>query len=172
MKAVLKDKQISPVNVAARRAMDIRAGDTVRVHQKITELKTGKGANKKEVTTKNTRIQVFEGLVIARKHHKEAGGTVTVRAVLSGVGVEKVFPLYSPVVEKMEVVRRAKVRRAKLYHIREKASREVKRQLRTIRKVSEAAQAAEAAALTAATEEVATVQEEAAEADVKEMAAP
>jgi large subunit ribosomal protein L19 len=123
MRGVLTDKQVSTVNVAARRALDLRSGDTVKVHQKIQE----KG---------KTRIQIFEGLIIARKHGREAGGTFTVRAVTSGVGVEKIYPLYSPMIDKIEIVRRAKVRRAKLYHIRDKAAREVKRQLRTIRKIS------------------------------------
>jgi len=84
---------------------DLRPGDTVRVHQKIQE-------GDKE------RIQVFEGLVIARKHHKEVGATFTVRKVISGVGVEKIFPLHSPKIEKIEILRRGKVRRAKLYYLR------------------------------------------------------
>ncbi len=106
----------SPVDVAARRALDLRPGDTVRVYQRIEE----KG---------KTRLQVFEGVVLARKHGREAGGTVTVRRVVGGVGVEKIFPIYSPSIEKFDVVRRAKVRRAKLYYIRKKAAREIKRQM-------------------------------------------
>src|ERR1700742_3088282 len=109
--------KVSPVDVAARSKLDLRAGDTVRVHQKIEE----KG---------KYRIQVFEGLVLARKHGKEAGSTFTVRRVLSGVGVEKIFPLYSPMIEKIEVIKRSRVRRAKLYYIREKVAREARRQLR------------------------------------------
>jgi large subunit ribosomal protein L19 len=104
----------------ARKKLDLRAGDTVRVHQKIEE----KG---------KTRIQIFEGLVLARKHGTEAGGTFTVRRVSSGVGVEKIFPLYSPMIDKIEIVKRARVRRAKLYYIREKVSREARRQLRRTR---------------------------------------
>jgi len=104
----------------ARKTLDLRVGDTVRVHQKIEE----KG---------KTRIQVFEGLVLARKHGTEAGGTFTVRRVASGVGVEKIFPLYSPMIDKVEVVKRSRVRRAKLYYIREKVSREARRQLRRTR---------------------------------------
>ena len=79
-------------------------GDTVRVHVHIKE------GNRE-------RIQVFEGTVIAKKH----GGineTFTVRRISYGVGVEKVFPLYSPVIEKVETVRKGKVRRAKLYYLR------------------------------------------------------
>ncbi|MBI1974569.1 MAG: 50S ribosomal protein L19 [Candidatus Zambryskibacteria bacterium] len=108
------------VNIDERRAIDFRAGDTVRVWQKIVE----KG---------KTRLQAFEGLVLARKHGREAGATFTVRRVASGVGVEKIFPLYSPVIDKIEVVKRSKVRRAKLYHIREKAAKEISRQMRNIR---------------------------------------
>ncbi len=124
---------ITPVNIEERTKLGLRPGDTVRVHQKITEFKKGKGANKKETTTKNVRTQVFEGLVLAVKHGKEAGATFTVRATLSGVGVERVFPLYAPFIEKIEIVKRSKVRRAKLYFIREKVAREVKRQLRNMR---------------------------------------
>jgi|SRR5665213_108774 len=112
----------SPVDMNARKNLDLRPGDTVRVHQKIEE----KG---------KYRIQTFEGLVLARKHGSEAGGTFTVRRVLSGVGVEKVFPLYSPMIEKIEVVKRSRVRRAKLYYIREKVAREARRQLRRTRMI-------------------------------------
>lgn len=127
---------ITPAATEERVQLGIRPGDTVRVHQKIFELKKGKGANKKEVTTKTARIQVFEGLVIAVKHGTEAGATFTVRATMSGIGVEKIFPLYAPFIEKIEIVRRSKVRRAKLYFIREKVAREVRRQLRNMRLVS------------------------------------
>jgi len=83
---------------------EFRSGDTVRVHVRLKE-------GEKE------RIQVFEGLVIARKH----GGiseTFTVRKISSGIGVERVFPLHSPSVAKIDVIRRGRVRRAKLYYIR------------------------------------------------------
>lgn len=113
-----------------RAALGIRSGDTVRVWQKIVELKTGKAANKKAVTTKNVRKQAFEGLVLAVKHGTEAGAMFTVRKVSSGVGVEKIFPLYSPSIDSVEILRRARTRRAKLYFIREKATSEVKRAMR------------------------------------------
>jgi len=113
---------ITPVKTEERVKLGIRPGDTVRVHQKIVE----KG---------KTRVQMFEGLVIAVKHGTEAGATFTVRATMSGVGVEKIFPLYAPFIEKIEIVRRSKVRRAKLYFIREKVAREVRRQLRNMRLV-------------------------------------
>jgi large subunit ribosomal protein L19 len=111
---------ITPVRTEERTKLGIRPGDTVRVHQKIIE----KG---------KTRTQAFEGLVLAVKHGHEAGGTFTVRATLSGIGVERVFPLFAPFIEKIEIVKRSKVRRAKLYFIREKVAREVRRQLRNMR---------------------------------------
>ncbi len=110
----------SPVKVIDRKNLDIRSGDTIRVWQKIVE----KG---------KTRLQAFEGLVIAVKHGKEAGATFTVRRVASGVGVEKIFPLYSPMIDSIETLKRSKVRRAKLYHIRDKAAKEIRRQMRNIR---------------------------------------
>jgi ribosomal protein L19 len=122
--------KITPVDMAARRDLGIRAGDTVRVWQNIVEIKQQKQANKKETTVKNVRKQAFEGLVLAVKHGSEAGGTFTVRKVASGVGVERIFPLYSPVIDSVEVLRRARTRRAKLYFIRRKASREAQRLMR------------------------------------------
>lgn len=110
----------SPVKVEERQKLDFRSGDTVRVWQKIQE----KG---------KTRLQAFEGLVLARKHGKEAGGTFTVRRVSSGVGVEKIFLLYSPMIDRIEVTKRSKVRQAKLYHIREKAAKDIRRQMRNTR---------------------------------------
>ncbi len=107
----------STVDMEARKTLDIRPGDTVRVHQKIEE----KG---------KSRLQAFEGLVLAKKHGAEAGGTFTVRRVASGVGVERIFPLYSPMIDSIEIVKRARVRRAKLYFIRDKVAREARRQLR------------------------------------------
>ena len=116
----------SPVKVIDRKALDIRSGDTIRVWQKIVEQDKKSGKAK-------TRLQAFEGLVIAVKHGKEAGATFTVRRVASGVGVEKIFPLYSPMIDSIETIKRSKVRRAKLYHIREKAAKEIRRQMRNIR---------------------------------------
>jgi large subunit ribosomal protein L19 len=117
----------SPVKIEERKKMDIRSGDTIRVWQKIQE----KG---------KTRLQAFEGLVIAVKHGKEAGATFTVRRVASGVGVEKIFPLYSPMIDSVETLKRSKVRRAKLYHIRDKASKEIRRQMRNVRTAKDASE--------------------------------
>lgn len=125
--------KISPVNMEMRKTLDIRPGDTVRVYQKIEE----KG---------KTRLQAFEGLVLARKHGREAGATFTVRRVASGVGVEKVFPLYSPMIDRIEIVKRARVRRAKLYYIRDKVAREARRQLRRTRLMGASSDAVEAEA--------------------------
>ncbi len=107
----------TPINKEERAALGIRSGDTVRVWQKIVE----KG---------KSRRQAFEGLVLAVKHGTEDGAMFTVRKVSSGVGVEKIFPLYSPMIDEIEVLRRTRTRRAKLYFIREKASRDQKRVMR------------------------------------------
>ena len=90
----------------------INVGDTVKVHVQITE-------------GDKSRIQVFEGTVIAKKH----GGiseTFTVRRVAHGCGIERVFPVHSPSVDKVEVVRRGKVRRAKLYYLRDRVGKAAK----------------------------------------------
>ena len=93
-------------------AGNFKIGDTVKVHFKIVEGKT-------------ERIQIYEGLVIAFKNSR-AGKTFTVRKNSYGVGVERVFPLHSPRVAKVEVVRPGKVRRAKLYYIRDKIGKRAK----------------------------------------------
>jgi large subunit ribosomal protein L19 len=91
---------------------DVKAGDMVRVHFKIVEGKT-------------ERIQLYEGLVIAMKN-AGVGKTFTVRKNSYGVGVERVFPMHSPRIEKIEVLRYGRVRRAKLYYIREKIGKKAK----------------------------------------------
>ena len=108
---------LSTVDKNSRKNVDLRTGDTVRVHQKIQE----KG---------KTRWQVFEGMILARKHGTEAGATLTVRKSANGYGVERIFPLYSPLVDKIELVKRSKVRRAKLYYIRDKAVKEINKRLK------------------------------------------
>ncbi|MFA5746896.1 MAG: 50S ribosomal protein L19 [Candidatus Paceibacterota bacterium] len=92
---------------------DIQPGCTVRVSQKVKE------------GTKE-RIQVFEGLVLARKHGKGVNATITVRKVASGVGVEKVFPIHAVTIEKIEVTKKSKVRRAKLYYLRDAKGKRAK----------------------------------------------
>ena len=110
-----------------------QAGDTVRVWQKVVDRVVEKDKVKEKV-----RSQAFEGLVLARKHGQETGATFTVRRVVDGFGLERIFPLHSPLVEKIEVLRRAKIRRAKLYHIRDKAAKAVRRQMKQIRMEKEA----------------------------------
>ncbi|HOH11392.1 MAG TPA: 50S ribosomal protein L19 [Candidatus Paceibacterota bacterium] len=116
----LQGFEISPVEVAKRQKLGLRPGYTVRVWQKVPE-KDGK-----------FRRQAFEGLVIACKHGTEPGATFTVRRVASGVGMEKIFPLYSPMIDRVEVLREVKVRRSKLYYIRDKAAREIRRRMRRV----------------------------------------
>ncbi|MDR2486046.1 MAG: 50S ribosomal protein L19 [Treponema sp.] len=107
-----------------------KIGDTVKVHFKIIE-------------GKNERIQVYEGLVIAFKNAR-SGRTFTVRKNSYGVGVERVFPLYSPRIAKVELVRPGKVRRAKLYYIRDKIGKAAKIKELIIKKKPKAKAAAEA----------------------------
>ena len=103
-------------------APDIKSGDTVKVFQKIKE--GGK-----------ERIQVFEGLVLAKKHGKGIGSTITVRKVIAGIGVERIFPVNSPMIEKIEVLKRAKVRRAKLYYLRSAKGRKARLKKKEFAKV-------------------------------------
>ncbi len=90
---------------------DVQAGQVVRVHQKIKDV-NAKGEEKE-------RIQIFEGLVLARKHGNEPGATFIVRKVSEGVGVEKTFPLFSPLIDKIEVVDTKISNRSKLYFARD-----------------------------------------------------
>jgi large subunit ribosomal protein L19 len=114
----LKNIKVTPADIEERKKIDIKSGDTVRVWQKIKE-------------GDKTRLQAFEGMVLAVKHGKENGGTFTVRKIIDEVGVERIFPLYSPVINSIEVLKRAKVRRSKLYYIREKAAKELRRNLKS-----------------------------------------
>ena len=109
--------KISPVKMEERKNLDLRSGDTIRIHQKIKE-------------KDKVRTQIFEGMVLARKHGAEAGGTFTVRKVVDSIGVERIFPLYSPNIEKIEIIRRSSVRRAKLYFVREKAVKEMNKRMK------------------------------------------
>ena len=121
MNSVLLAKvKLTPVQTEARKKLEFSAGDTVRVWVRVLE----------DAEKKKYRLQAFEGLVLARKHGQEAGSSFTVRKVASGVGVERVFPLYSPMIGEIEVVKRSRVRRAKLYYVREKAIRDVRRKLK------------------------------------------
>ncbi|KKT01104.1 MAG: 50S ribosomal protein L19 [Candidatus Nomurabacteria bacterium GW2011_GWA2_43_15] len=112
--------KFSPVDIEARKKIDFKAGDTVNVWSKILEEK-GK-----------FRLQAFEGIVLARKHGREAGATFTVRKVASGVGVERIFPLYSPMIDKIEITKKSRARRSKLYYIRTKAVKDVRGKMRAV----------------------------------------
>ena len=100
--------------------VDARPGDIVRVQQKIKE-------------GDKFRTQAFEGTVIAVKHGSGINGMFTVRKVSDGYGVERVFPLHSPMIEKIQMVTRANVRRAKLYYIRDRAKRDIRKKMKHLR---------------------------------------
>ncbi len=123
--------KLSPVDMEARKKLDFKAGDTIRVWSKIKDEK-GK-----------FRLQAFEGIVLARKHGTEIGATFTVRKVASGVGVERIFPIYSPMVDKIEIMKRSRARRSKLYYIRTKAVKDVRRKIRSVIPPAEAKQTEE-----------------------------
>ena len=113
-KEEIKEKEIKQEKQQA--IPEIRPGNTIKVYQIIKE--ADGAAKKSEDKEKKEKIQVFEGLVLARKHGNEPGATITVRKVMDGIGVEKIFPIHSPLIKKIEVVKQAKVRRAKLYYLR------------------------------------------------------
>lgn len=110
--------KLSKVDMEERKALDFSSGDTIRVWNKLKD-KDGK-----------IRLQAFEGLVLARKHGTGITATFTVRKVASGVGVEKIYPLYSSNIDRIEIVRKNKARRSKLYYIRTKAKRDIRRKLK------------------------------------------
>ncbi len=124
--------KLTAVNVEERDKINFSSGDTVKVWSKVLDDK-GK-----------TRLQAFEGLVLARKHGTEIGATFTVRKVASGVGVERIFPLYSPTIDKIEVTKKSRARKAKLYYVRKKALKDVRRKLRSTVVAEEAEENAEA----------------------------
>ncbi len=106
---------------------DIKTGDTVRVHQIIKEIPKGKGGKpSKEKQEGKERIQVFEGVIISKKHGKGISSTFTVRRISSNISVERIFPLHSPVIKKIEIVQKGKVRRSKLYYLRERIGKKAK----------------------------------------------
>lgn len=96
---------------------DLQVGWTVRVHQKLKEGEKGKAS-------------IFEGIIIAKKHGDEPGASITVRRVTGVYGVEKVYPLRLPSIEKIEVVKHGRTRRAKMYYLREKTAREIRKKTR------------------------------------------
>lgn len=92
---------------------DFKAGDTINVHVKIKE------GNKE-------RIQQFQGAVIQRRHINTNGGTITVRKISSGIGIERIFPINSPNIAKIELIRKGAVRRARLFYLRGKQGKAAK----------------------------------------------
>jgi len=101
-------------NMGQNKFEGLKPGWTVKVFQKIKD-------------GEKTRTQAFEGLIIARKHGSESGGTITIRKVSGGIGVEKTFPVFMPTIDKVEVIRKSKVRRSKLYYLRDKTAKEIRR---------------------------------------------
>jgi large subunit ribosomal protein L19 len=101
---------------------DIKAGMQIRVHEKIKE-------------GDRDRIQVFEGVVLARKHGKGINATITVRSVVAGVGVEKVWPIHSPKIAKIEILRTPTVRRSKLYFLRELSPKKTRKKLSVFKNI-------------------------------------
>ncbi len=96
---------------------DLKTGWTVKVYQKISE-------------GDKSRVQAFEGVIISRKHGNEPGGTITVRKVSGGIGVEKTFPIHLPTITKIEVVKKAGTRKSKLYYLRDKSARETRKKMK------------------------------------------
>lgn len=115
----------------------LKPGATVKVHQKIFA-ESGSGGK----GTDKTRIQIFEGIIIARKHGSGPSATITVRKVSDGIGVERIFPLHLPTIAQFEVTKSSKVRRAKLYYLRTKSARETRRKTKVIEAKAPAAEVA------------------------------
>ena len=107
-------------NIEQRKGWDIKSGNTVKVWQKIKE-------------GDKFRLQAFEGLIIAHKHGYGPGATFTVRKISDGIGVERIFPIFSPAIEKVEVVKKSKARKAKLYYVRTKPAKEIRRKMKTLK---------------------------------------
>lgn len=104
-------------NIGTDKFDGMKPGWTVKVFQKIKE-------------GEKTRVQAFEGIIMSRKHNKESGATVTVRKIFSGIGVEKTFPIYLPTIDKVEIIKKSKARRAKLYYLKDKSAREIRRKMK------------------------------------------
>lgn len=102
-----------------KKVPEIKSGQTVKVYQRVKE------GNKE-------RVQPFEGLVIAVKHGRGLDGSFTVRKISSGIGVERIYPLHSPTIDKIEVLKKADVRRAKLYYMRERSGKSARMKSKNI----------------------------------------
>lgn len=117
----MSEKKVENKEEKESKDLDLKPGMTVRVYQKIKELNS-KGEEKE-------RIQYFEGMIIARKHNKEKGSTITVRKISDGVGAEKIFPLNLPTITKVEIKKIADVRRAKLYFLKRGYKKKLKEKI-------------------------------------------
>ena len=115
----MEPANFTTADVASRKALTFKSGDSVRVWSKIQD----KG---------KFRLQAFEGIVLARKHGTGPTATFTVRKISNGVGVERIFPLYSPMIDRVEITKKTKTRRSKLYYIRDKATKEIRRKMKQI----------------------------------------
>ena len=135
------------INIEQRKKWDIKSGNTVKVWQKIKE-------------GDKFRLQAFEGLIIAHKHGYESGATFTVRKISDGIGVERIFPLFSPNIEKVEVVKKSKARKAKLYYVRTKAAKEIRRKMKTLKSEGRKSKGTDVVKAEVKTETVETVAEE------------
>lgn len=109
-------KEIQKEEVKRAELPELKPGQTVRVHQQIKEIEMTEEKGKTK-TKERKRVQIFEGIIIA-KGSKGVGATITVRKISNGVGVEKIFPVNLPTIVKIEPVKQAKVKRAKLYFLR------------------------------------------------------
>lgn len=112
------EKTENETNPIKKKGEDLKPGMTVRVYQRIKELNL-KGEEKE-------RVQYFEGIIIAKKHGREAGATITVRKTSNGIGVEKIFPLNLPSIDKIEIKKEARTRRAKLGYLKKGFKRKIK----------------------------------------------
>ena len=112
---------LTTVNAAERKALTFKSGDVLKVGTKVKE-SDGK-----------FRIQSFEGLCLARKHGTEAGATFTVRKLSGDIAVERIFPLYSPAIDSIKIVRSNATRKSKIYFVRTKAAKETRKKLKQVK---------------------------------------
>src|SRR3990167_4561759 len=116
-KLSLFNQNNSGQNPSASWRTELKTGWTVKVYQKIKE-------------GDKSRVQAFEGIIIAKKHGNEPGGTIIVRKVSGGIGVEKTFPLHLPTITKITIVKKTGTRKSKLYYLRDKSARETRKKMR------------------------------------------
>ncbi len=127
---------------------DVKPGSVIKIHQRFVEVisqtKSKKQAKAKEAEKVKERIQTFEGTVISR-HGKSASSTITVRKISGGIGVEYVLPLDMPSIKKIEVIKQSKVRKAKLYYLRERTGKALRLKDAAIGPIKKVAKVKEAA---------------------------